>query len=135
MQAFGIIHILHTVFKQGIIQSEVQFMVQLSLAEAVVFEYHQQPVTVWHAASVHAVLPCRLYRVAAHPVAQFKVHVGQCHDLARTVTETLTDNKVAFVVDVSCLHYVSLMLPLPSSLMPPFVSLMRGGTTAMVSVL
>ena len=126
---------MHTVFKQGIIQSEVQFMVQLSLAEAMVFEYHQQPVTVWHAASVHAVLPCRLYRVAAHPVAQFKVHVGQCHDLARTVTETLTDNKVAFVVDVSCLHYVSLMLPLPSSLMPPFVSLMRGGTTAMVSVL
>ena len=135
MQAFGIIDVLHAVFKQGVVQGKVQLMVQLSLAEAVVFEYHQQRVAVGHAASEHAVLAAGRHGLAVHPVAQLEVHVGKCHDLARAVPETLADYKVALVVDVPCFHYVSLMFPFPSSLMPPPVSRMRGGTTAMVSVL
>lgn len=134
---FGVIDILHAVGHKAVDQPQVQFMFQHTLAKAVILENDQEGIAVGRAISVLAAdtggyeLPPRLY-----PVAQLKIDFGRDSDKSPGgIAEALADNEIAFVVYMSDrVHYVSLMLPLPSRRRAPAaVRRRRGGTTSMQS--
>ena len=134
---FGIIDILHAVGHEAVDQSQVQFVFQDALAKAVILENDQEGVAVCGAISVLAAdargneLPPGL-----DPVAEFEIDLLRDSDKsAGGIAEAFTDNEIAFVVYVSDrVHYVSLMLPLPSRRREPAAARRRrGGTTSMQS--